>query len=47
VIEAHELFGGVRLEKELEDAFARRGVDLRGRVVRALRPRPHREARSS
>jgi Protein of unknown function (DUF559) len=47
VIEAHELFGGVRLEKELADAFARRGVDLRGRVVRALRPRPHREARSS
>jgi hypothetical protein len=47
VIESDELLGGARLEKELEDAFARRGVDLRGRVTRALRPRPHREAQLS
>jgi hypothetical protein len=47
MVEADELFGGARLEKELHEAFARRGLDLRGRVVGALRPRPHREPRLS
>lgn len=43
--EADELFRGGRLEKELYEAFMCRGLDLRGRVVNALRPRPHRQSR--
>ena len=35
-----------RLEKELDEAFIARGVDVRGRTPRALRPRRHREPRS-
>ena len=42
VIDADELFGTARLERELQEAFARRGVDLRGRITGVLRPRPHR-----
>jgi hypothetical protein len=42
VVEADDLTNPVRLEKELYEAFLRRGVDLRGRVVGTLRPQPHR-----
>lgn len=45
VIGAEDLANPVRLETELYEAFARRGVDLRARVVGTLRPRPHREPR--
>jgi hypothetical protein len=34
-----------RLEKELDEAFIARGVDVRGRTPRAMRPRRHRERR--
>ena len=42
VVEADDLTNPVRLEKELYEAFLRRGVDLSGRVVGTLRPLPHR-----
>ncbi len=45
VVVAEDLGNPVRLEKELYEAFARRGVDLRTRVVGTLRPRRHREPR--
>ena len=35
-----------RLEKELDEAFMARGVDVRGRTKRAMRPRRHREPRT-
>jgi hypothetical protein len=35
--------GGDRLEKELDEAFIARGVDVRGRTPGALRPRRHRD----
>ena len=47
VVAAEDLANPVRLEKELYEAFARRGVDLRGRVVGTLRPRRHREPRAT
>ena len=37
---------GSRLEKELDEAFIARGVDIRGRTPGALRPRRHRERRT-
>jgi hypothetical protein len=37
---------GSRLEKELDEAFIARGVDVRGRTPGALRPRRHRERRT-
>ncbi len=37
---------GSRLEKELDQAFIARGVDVRGRTPGAMRPRRHRERRS-
>jgi hypothetical protein len=45
VVGAKDLANPVRLETELYEAFARRGVDLRARVVGTLRPRRHRERR--
>ncbi len=45
VIEVDDLKSPARLEKELYEAFARRGVDLRGRVAGTLRPLPHRAPR--
>ncbi len=41
-----DLHSGTRLEKELDEAFIARGVDVRGRTPGALRPRLHRERRS-
>ena len=46
VVGVDDLRNPVRLERELYEAFARRGVDLRERVVGTLRPRPHRERRA-
>ncbi|HEX8519979.1 MAG TPA: hypothetical protein VF667_10345 [Pseudonocardia sp.] len=45
VVGVEDLANPVRLESELYAAFARRGVDLRARVVGTLRPRRHREPR--
>jgi hypothetical protein len=42
MVDADDLANPVRLEKELYEAFLRRGMDLRGRVVGTLRPQPHR-----
>lgn len=47
VVTVEDLANPVRLERELYEAFARRGVDLRGRVVGTLRPRRHREPQRS
>ena len=41
-----DLHSGTRLEKELDEAFIVRGVDIRGRTPGALRPRRHRNRRS-
>jgi hypothetical protein len=38
-----DLQSSTRLEKELDEAFIARGVDIRGRTAGALRPRRHRE----
>jgi very-short-patch-repair endonuclease len=46
VVEADDLRSIARMEAELNEAFRRRGVDLRGRVAGCLRPLPHREVRS-
>lgn len=40
--DADDLRGPARLEKELHEAFLRRGVSLGARTTRALRPLPHR-----
>jgi len=45
VVEADDLSGTTRLEKELDEAFAERGVNMRGRRAGAVRPRRHREPR--
>jgi hypothetical protein len=42
VADADDLRGPARLEKELHEAFARRGIALGARTTRALRPLPHR-----
>jgi hypothetical protein len=42
VSDADDLHGPARLEKELQEAFLRRGVALGARTKRALRPLPHR-----
>ena len=42
VADADDLGGPARLEKELQEAFFRRGVALGARTKRALRPLPHR-----
>lgn len=42
VADADDLHGPARLEKELQEAFLRRGVALGSRTKRALRPLPHR-----
>jgi hypothetical protein len=42
VADADDLHGPARLEKELQEAFLRRGVALGARSKRALRPLPHR-----
>jgi hypothetical protein len=42
VADADDLGGPARLEKELQEAFLRRGVALGVRTKRALRPLPHR-----
>lgn len=42
-----DLVNSAALERALDAAFARRGVDLSGRIVNALRPRRHREARGA
>ena len=47
VVGADDLRNPVRLEKELHEAFARRGVHLGRRVVGTLRPRRHRDLRST
>lgn len=44
VVDVDDLGGPERLEKELEVAFARRGVAIGGRTTRALRPLPHRSS---
>ena len=41
-----DLHSVTRLEKELDEAFIVRGVDIRGRTPGALRPRRHRNRRS-
>lgn len=46
VVWADDLQSPVRLEKELHEAFARRGVNLGHRIVGTLRPRRHRDPRS-
>lgn len=38
-----DISSGARLEKELDEAFIARGVDVRGRSPGALRPRRHRD----
>lgn len=43
---AEDTHADTRLEKELDEAFMARGVDIRGRTPGALRPRRHREHRS-
>ena len=43
---AEDVPTGSRLEKELDQAFIARGVDVRGRTPGAMRPRRHRERRS-
>jgi hypothetical protein len=45
VADAHDLHGPARLERELHEAFLRRGVVLGARTTRALRPLPHRGSR--
>jgi hypothetical protein len=45
VVDADDLDGPARLEKELHAAFLRRGVVLGARTTRALRPLPHRGSR--
>lgn len=45
VVDADDLSGPARFEKELLEAFRRRGVVLGGRTTRALRPLPHRASR--
>lgn len=45
VVERDDLHSISRMEGELHEAFRRRGVDLRGRVVGSLRPLPHRGGR--
>jgi hypothetical protein len=45
VADADDLHGPERLEKELYEAFLRRGVALGARTKRALRPLPHRGSR--
>jgi hypothetical protein len=42
IVELDDLRSTVRLEKELLEAFLRRGVDLRARTTGLLRPLPHR-----
>jgi hypothetical protein len=44
VVDADDLDGPARLEKELHEAFLRRGVALGARTTRALRPLPHRRS---
>jgi hypothetical protein len=44
--DSDDLPTGSRLEKELDEAFRARGLDVRGRTAGALRPRRHRERRS-
>ena len=44
VADSDDLGGPARFEKELHEAFFRRGVVLAGRTTRALRPLPHRVA---
>jgi hypothetical protein len=46
VIDADNLNSAIHLEKELHEAFVRRGVDLRARVAGALKPLPHRGPRT-
>jgi hypothetical protein len=43
IADADDLHGGSRLEKELDEAFIARGVDVRGRAPGTLRPRRHRD----
>jgi hypothetical protein len=43
VADADDQRGGSRLEKELDEAFVARGVDVRGRTAGVLRARRHRE----
>jgi hypothetical protein len=43
VVDAGDLARTTRLEKELDEAFAKRGFDLRGRTIGLLRPRRHRD----
>ena len=45
VVKADDLRSICRMEAELDEAFRRRGVDLRGRVAGTLRPLPHRGPR--
>jgi hypothetical protein len=45
VVDADDLYGPARLEKELHEAFLSRGVVLGARTTRALRPLPHRGSR--
>lgn len=47
IVEVDDLRSTARLEKELLEAFLRRGVDLRGRSIGMLRPLPHRGPRQS
>jgi hypothetical protein len=45
VVRAEDLNSSARIEREIDEAFRRRGVYLRDRVVGALRPARHRERR--
>jgi hypothetical protein len=45
VVESDDLRSVSRMETELHEAFRRRGADLTGRLVGALRPLPHRGPR--
>jgi hypothetical protein len=46
IVEVDDLRSTARLEKELLEAFLRRGVDLRARTTGVLRPLPHRRPRA-
>ena len=42
-VESEDVHVGTRLEKELDEAFVARGIDIRGRTAGVLQPRRHRE----
>lgn len=46
-VESEDVHSGTRMEKELDEAFVARGIDIRGRTAGVLRPRRHRERRTS